>query len=83
MTQYCDAAGGGAVASSYGDIAFTDRPSVMDAGASCGQGFVISPLDGYSIVNGHEYPETVTDQAPCRLPIGEVSAHGPRRRCAP
>jgi serine protease len=57
---------GGAVTSPYGDIAFTNMPYVMDAGASCGQGFVNSPgtLDGYSIVNGHEYAETVTDQNP-------------------
>ncbi len=54
------------VSSSYGDIAFTNMPYVMDQGASCGQGFVNSPgtLDGYSIVEGHEYAETVTDQNP-------------------
>ena len=52
--------------SSFGDLAFTNMPYVMDAGASCGQGFVNSPgtLDGYSIVNGHEYAETVTDMFP-------------------
>jgi hypothetical protein len=52
--------------SSYGDIAFTNMPYVMNAGASCGQGFVNSPgtLDGYSIVNGHEYAETLTDEFP-------------------
>ncbi len=57
---------GGAVSSPYGDIAFTNMPYVMNAGASCGMGFVNSPgtLDGYSIVNGHEYAETVTDQNP-------------------
>ncbi len=57
---------GGAVSSSYGDIAFTNMPYVMDEGASCGQGFVNSPgtLDGYSIVEGHEYAETITDQNP-------------------
>ena len=57
---------GGAVSSPYGDIAFTNMPYVMDLGASCGQGFVNSPgtLDGYSIVEGHEYAETVTDQNP-------------------
>ena len=57
---------GGAVSSPYGDIAFTNMPYVMDVGSSCGQGFVNSPgtLDGYSIVNGHEYAETVTDQNP-------------------
>jgi len=52
--------------SSFGYLAFTNMPYVMDAGASCGQGFVNSPgtLDGYSIVNGHEYAETVTDMFP-------------------
>ncbi|HLJ98905.1 MAG TPA: Ig domain-containing protein [Streptosporangiaceae bacterium] len=57
---------GGAVSSPYGDIAFTNAPYVPDAGASCGQNFVNSngPLDGVSIVFGHEYAETVTDQNP-------------------
>ncbi|SRR6266436_9093457 len=54
--------------SSYGDIAFTNMPYVTDLGASCGQNFVNSGsaglLDGFSIVNGHEYAETVTDQNP-------------------
>jgi Putative Ig domain len=57
---------GGAVSSPYGDIAFTNMPYVTDAGASCGQNFVNSngPLDGVSIVEGHEYAETITDQNP-------------------
>jgi serine protease len=57
---------GGAVSSPYGDIAFTNMPYVMDMGASCGQNFVNASgtLDGYSIVEGHEYAETVTDQNP-------------------
>ncbi|HEY0804735.1 MAG TPA: Ig domain-containing protein [Pseudonocardiaceae bacterium] len=57
---------GGAAPSSVGDVAFTNMPYVMDAGASCGQNFVNAngPLDGYSIVNGHEYAETVSDQNP-------------------
>ena len=57
--------GGGAVPS-YGDIAFTNMPYIMDVGASCGAGFVTAPgtLDGYSIVEGHEYAETITDQNP-------------------
>ena len=51
---------GGAVTSPYGDIAFTNLPYITDAGASCGQNFVNSsgPLDGVSIVEGHEYAET-------------------------
>ncbi|HUE48097.1 MAG TPA: hypothetical protein VMO54_02755 [Steroidobacteraceae bacterium] len=54
--------------SSYGDIAYTNMPYVTDLGASCGQNFVNSGsaglLDGFSIVNGHEYAETLTDQNP-------------------
>ena len=58
---------GGPVASPYGDVAFTNMPYVMDvSGTGCGTGFVNSPgtLDGYSIVGGHEYAETITDQNP-------------------
>ena len=52
--------------SSVGNIAYTNMPYVMDEGAACGQAFVNSPgtLDGYSIVEGHEYAETLTDQFP-------------------
>ena len=52
--------------SPYDELAFTNMPYVTDAGASCGQGFVNSPgtLDGISIVEGHEYAETITDQLP-------------------
>jgi len=43
-------------------------PYVTDVGASCGENFVnagsAGTLDGASIVNGHEYAETVTDQNP-------------------
>jgi hypothetical protein len=57
---------GGKVTSPYGDIAFTNLPYLTDAGLSCGQGFVNNPgtLDGVSIVEGHEYAETITDQNP-------------------
>lgn len=59
---------GGAASSSYGDIAFTNDPYITDAGSSCGQGYVNSgsagTLDGVTIVFGHEYAETVTDQNP-------------------
>jgi serine protease len=54
--------------SSYGDIAYTNMPYVTDLGASCGENFVNSGsaglLDGFSIVEGHEYAETLTDQNP-------------------
>ena len=55
---------GGAASSPYGDIAFTNMPYVTDAGTSCGQSSVSSVLDGFSIVGGHEYAETITDQNP-------------------
>jgi serine protease len=54
--------------SSVGDIAFTNMPYVTDAGTSCGQNFVnagsAGTLDGVTIVEGHEYAETITDQNP-------------------
>jgi serine protease len=59
---------GGAVSSPYGDVAFTNMPYVMDQGSSCGQNFVNSgsagAIDGYTMVEGHEYSETITDQNP-------------------
>ncbi|MCW2639641.1 MAG: hypothetical protein JWP76_1947 [Dactylosporangium sp.] len=59
---------GGAVSSSYGDIAFTNMPYVTDAGTSCGQNYVNSgsagTTDGVTMVEGHEYSETITDQNP-------------------
>ncbi|HLJ03131.1 MAG TPA: putative Ig domain-containing protein [Solirubrobacteraceae bacterium] len=58
--------GGGAV--SGPTLAFTNLPYLTDAGSSCGQNFVNSgsagTLDGVTIVEGHEYAETVTDQFP-------------------
>jgi serine protease len=57
-----------AATSTVGDIAFTNMPYVYDAGPGCGQNFVNTGAagtdDGFSIVNGHEYAETVTDQNP-------------------
>ena len=59
---------GGAVASSVGDVAFTNLPYITDAGTSCGQNYVnagtAGTLDGVTIVEGHEYAETITDQNP-------------------
>jgi hypothetical protein len=58
--------GGGAVSGSL--VAFTNLPYIPDAGQSCGQNFVNSgsagTLDGVTIVGGHEYAETITDQYP-------------------
>jgi hypothetical protein len=54
--------------SQFGDIAYTNMPYVTDAGAGCGQNFVnggsAGTDDGFTIVNGHEYAETITDQNP-------------------
>jgi serine protease len=59
---------GGAVSSPYGQLTFTNLPYVTDAGAPCGQGFVnpgpAGTLDGVTIVEGHEYAETLTDPYP-------------------
>ncbi len=56
------------VTSPYGDIAFTNAPYVTDMGTSCGQNYVnagsAGTLDGVTIVMGHEYSETITDQNP-------------------
>jgi hypothetical protein len=50
------------------DVAFTNMPYVTDLGAACGENFVnggtAGVLDGASIVLGHEYAETITDQYP-------------------
>ncbi|SEM04397.1 Ig domain-containing protein [Streptacidiphilus jiangxiensis] len=59
--------GGGAVNSPVGSVAFTNMPYLTDAGKSCGAGFVngaAGALDGVTIVGGHEYAETITDQFP-------------------
>jgi hypothetical protein len=59
---------GGGVSSPVGDFAFTNLPYITDAGPSCGQNFVNAGsaglLDGVTIVEGHEYAETITDQFP-------------------
>jgi serine protease len=61
-----------AVHTPRGNIAFTNLPYQTDAGANCGTGFVNGPsgrLDGWSIVAGHEYAETLTDIFP-QAPVG-------------
>ncbi len=59
---------GGAAPSSYGDIAFTNLPYIPDMGGSCGANYVnagaAGTLDGVTIVGGHEFAETITDQNP-------------------
>jgi serine protease len=57
---------GGGVGSPYGPLAFANMPYVPDAGSGCGANFVNSPgpLDGVTIVGGHEYSEWMTDAFP-------------------
>ncbi|TDU02033.1 putative Ig domain-containing protein [Streptomyces sp. 846.5] len=57
---------GGAVSSSYGDIAFSNQPYNMDSGSGCGVGFINSPgtLDGWTMTLGHEWHEMMSDQNP-------------------
>ena len=63
--------------SPYGDLAYSNMPYVSDLGSSCGTSFVnpgaAGALDGFSIVGGHEYAETLTDQNP---PGGWTTAGG-------
>jgi PKD repeat protein len=65
---------GGAANSPYGPIAFTNMPYVSDLGGSCGANFVSGALDGFSIVEGHEYAETLTDQLPAGGWINRTSS---------
>src|SRR5262249_32213981 len=56
------------VTSPSGAIACTNMPSAPEAGASCGANSANAAgaglQDGVSIVNGHEYAATITDQNP-------------------
>ena len=56
------------VTSPYGTLAFSNDPYQLDQGANCGENYVNSGsagvTDGYTIVFGHEYAETITDQFP-------------------
>jgi hypothetical protein len=56
------------VSSPYGGLAFANDPYQLDMGSSCGENFVnagsAGVTDGFTIVFGHEYAETITDQFP-------------------
>jgi hypothetical protein len=58
----------GNVSQPNGIVAFTNMPYVTDLGTSCGENFVNAGSagidDGVTIVGGHEYTETITDQFP-------------------
>jgi serine protease len=56
-----------------GSVGYTNMPYVLDAGSSCGANSVQNQLDGFSIVGGHEYAETVTDPQPSS---GYVDSNG-------
>lgn len=47
---------------------FTNLPYQLDAGYSCGEDFInagsAGAYDGFSVVGGHEYAESITDPAP-------------------
>ncbi len=45
---------------------FTNLPYLLDSGAGCGENFINSngTHDGFSIVGGHEYAESITDPYP-------------------
>ncbi len=45
---------------------YTNLPYVLDSGSGCGEDFVNAngTEDGFSIVGGHEYAETITDPDP-------------------
>jgi hypothetical protein len=53
------------VSSPYGNIALTNLPYLLDVGASCGENFVnagsAGVLDGFTIMEGHEYAESLTN----------------------
>jgi len=54
--------------SGVGDVAYTNLPYLTDVGSLCGENAVNSgsagTYDGVSIVEGHEYMETITDMRP-------------------
>jgi hypothetical protein len=62
-TQYC--AYHSSTSSTDGDVAYTNLPYITDAGASCGANFNrLGPDAGITIVEGHEFGETISDQFP-------------------
>jgi serine protease len=67
----------GTVDDTSGPIAFTNFPYLPDMGKSCGENFVnagtFGLLDGVTMVEGHEYSETITDQD---VPLGWFDGDG-------
>jgi hypothetical protein len=63
-TQYC-AWHSSTSSASTGTVAYTNLPYMTDAGGSCGANFNgLGPNAGITIVEGHEYAESVTDAYP-------------------
>jgi serine protease len=67
-------------------IAFTNLPYITDVGAVCGAGAVDGKnTDGITIVEGHEYAETITDQFPAggwTVPSGSFAGEETGDLCA-
>jgi hypothetical protein len=67
-TQFC--AYHSDTSTNKGIISYTNLPYIPDAGQNCGAGFISPPSDetsadeGVTIVEGHEYGESVTDPQP-------------------
>lgn len=49
-----------AISSNLG-VPFINLPYLLDAGGACGENALGGRFDGFSIVGGHEYAETITD----------------------
>jgi len=67
-TNWCAWHSAATSASIGGSVAFTNLPYMPDMGAACGANLVnagaAGALDGVSIVEGHEYAETLSDAIP-------------------
>lgn len=60
----CPHPGGYCAWHSYSNEPYTNLPYLLDAGGSCGEDILDGTYDGFSIVGGHEYAETITDPEP-------------------
>src|SRR5579884_2261770 len=71
------------VSSNFGDVAYTNLPYLTDVGFACGEDAVNSngTYDGVSIVEGHEFMETITDMRP-RTGWADTSGQENGDKCA-
>jgi hypothetical protein len=58
---FCAYHGGTADPATGTNVSYINLPYMPDAGGACGENFVNGPLDGVSIVAGHELAEALTD----------------------